>query len=364
MAKSKKPSTEDKTEKKLVKRGRPSTKKESKTINPNDDSETFYTRTYRDGRIEKFSIEEYENKIYPELTKQEQEVQDSENKQNTEKSEIDVLIEKIYDNPLPIGVQPFPTTDIKTQTKTLIDNNKIDQSKLPQEIVDSINDLLVDFNVFLSNTMNVGIIPTVMEKDAKSYNLLNDWVTKRKEFIDKLNPQIKEPTFVPPAIASNPQNSSFNASAQNININQQSGIFRQAGSTYFHNPTATSSQSHALSNSHIPSTENKNIHVEMTMKSIERQQKFNEQTRNGILSQKPEIDKEKYLNDYSNTIMGQINNTFQMIHWKYIPMDTLKTLLNNCDKSLNYEVYDCGDASYIKITDGVFVFESPKFAIK
>lgn len=177
MAKSKKSVSEEKAEKKPIKRGKPSVKKDIKKTSVSDESETFYTRTYKDGTVEKYSVEEYETKILP----------------NIEKSELEILLERVYDNDTPINVTDFPVSDMKTQTKTFIDLYKIDISRLPQSIVDLINDLLVDFTVFISNTRNVSIIPAIMEKDLKAQTALKEWVEQRKSLIDKLVPLVVAP---------------------------------------------------------------------------------------------------------------------------------------------------------------------------
>lgn len=286
-----------------------------------------------------------------------------------EKTESEVLLEKIYDNEIPNNVLDFPNSDLKTQTKTLIDKNSIFVSKLPQSIIDLTNDLINDFNIFLTNTMNVSMIPVIMEKDLKCVEVLKNWIEPRKDFIDKYNQLNPTANNLPQTINTNPTTSvqnttSLNTPPANISVKQVEPLIRQAHSTYTHHANNMPNAGGTTTPAPNPISDNKDIYNQLLAESIKKQQKIQEDTRNGILPVKQEIDEEKYFKDYTATIINQINSTFQMIHWKYIPMDTLKNMLLGCDKKFFYEIVENGEMSYLRISNSSYNFESEKFAIK
>lgn len=101
------------------------------------------------------------------------------------------------------------------------------------------------------------------------------------------------------------------------------------------------------------------------MENMKRNEIKNLETKNGILPPKVEIlDKEKYLNDYAESIYSLIKSSWQLARWGYITVSVVHKLLQGADKKLNYEIVENGEESYIIVSNGTYKYESPSFTIK
>ena len=273
--------------------------------------------------------------------------------ENLEKKEEPSLEFLVYGEESDKNILPFPQSDLQTQTKNLVLQYDIQLNKLPQNIVDSVNLFIQDFSVFVTNPMQVNLIGVIMEKDTNSFNLINKWTENKKEMLLELkekNKIEKKNTELPnniQQILSEPLQP--NTPQPNANEN---AFPRQPISTYQHNistPTAPSQL-----NGVFPTGENKNIHYEI-LKNASASIIANDTAQQNWKGENPQqevvIDKEKIFSDYCNSISSLIKSTFQMIHWGYIPLDALKTILNNCDKEYTYEIVNNEDNSFVKMTN-------------
>ena len=106
-------------------------------------------------------------------------------KQQTKKEEIEVLSDVenqtenklethtlIYGNEQPKQVVAFPQSDLQLQTKNLIKEYGINISLIPQNIVDSLNSLVQDFSIFVTNPNQFNLIGGIMDKDLVTANLI------------------------------------------------------------------------------------------------------------------------------------------------------------------------------------------------
>jgi len=62
--------------------------------------------------------------------------------------------------------------------------------------------------------------------------------------------------------------------------------------------------------------------------------------------------------------MEIINNTFQMLHWGYIPLDVLKGILSSADNTFGYEIVESNDDYYINISRGSDKTTTPRFKVQ
>lgn len=279
------------------------------------------------------------------------------------------LDDTIYGEESDKNVLPFPQSDLQTQTKNIIKEYDINVNRLPQNIVDSINDFIQIFSEFVSNPNQFNLIGAIMDKDLVSSNLLKSWVEDKKENLLKLKETKKseEPKEIPEYLQ-NVLDSAKNET--NIPaINNDNGIFpRQPVSTYQHNIAPPPQQNTNLLNGVFPTGENKNIHYDMLSKAYPqiRANDTAQQNWTGQVTTQSEvvIDRDKMFVDYVNSVINSIKNTFQIIHWGYIPLDTLNNLLNNCDKTYKYEVVNNGDNSFINITFNGKTIKTDSFSIK
>ena len=79
----------------------------------------------------------------------------------------------------------------------------------------------------------------------------------------------------------------------------------------------------------------------------------------------PQLNNLEYISSYAENIMSLINSTFQMIHWKYIPLDAVRNIVANAEKVLQYEIIDSGDGYYyINIKKDGDMVSTPKFRVQ
>jgi hypothetical protein len=290
-------------------------------------------------------------------------------------SEKDLLIKDIYGDESEKNYFDIPNTTQKTQTLGIIEEYDIDIKRLPEDILNLVNAFLNDFATFLSNTMNVSLIPVLTEKDSKAYSTLLTWVEPRKENLISLKTlnkggiTIKKETEKVVVDSSNV--SGFNPSVVThqsqtpstpVHDVKQLNPREANGGTYQHtinNSPATPPPSHI--------TENKNIHHEMMSKSTAFQEVHKNQNYQMFSTTPvvPQLNNLEYISSYAENIMSLINSTFQMIHWKYVPLDAVKNIIDKAEKGLQYEIIDSGDGYYyINIKRDGDTVSTPKFKIQ
>lgn len=304
-------------------------------------------------------------------------------------TEVEQLILDIYGNePVKVHV-PIPASGQKTETNTLVKDNNIDISRLPDYLVNLIDDYAKDFTEYINNPTNYAIIPQIQKKDDIAYKALKSWIEPKKELFKKLkeksaggvsvvesksnevsNKTVIDSKNVNDLLKSMPQKKQAESKVETAKSNstQNAPFFRQAeGSTYQHhihgNPVKNYDPLNPLGNHHPSSrTENKNIHHEMMAKSnpyssVHAQQNFGQVNQESIV----ETDANKYLQDYLDSIIIGIKNSFQMIHWGFIPFNVLEDILSKCDKKFIYEIVKDGEFVYLNISDGTNNASSEKF---
>lgn len=369
----KKKSEEKNTQDNKVNRGRPT--KDSKNV---DVKKTEEAEVKSDKKATQEVVKE---KPKPEVKKTEPTL-----------DETALLIKDIYgDEPVKDFV-PFPQSEQKTQTIAILAEFNIDRTRLPLDVALAVDDFASDFTVFTSNPMMIQMVSIIIEKDTKAFNALSNWaepikdklialkiktvggvsVTKSEPVSDTQNGKVVvDSNNINNVINSIPNNTQPIQNAtpnQNVSHGENPLIPRQPTGSYQHNihsnPVNNNvSPSNPVANHNMGMTENKNIHHEMLNKSNH----FADVHKQQNLQYTPEVvapvSNPQYLQDYSKNIMEIVNSTFQMIHWQYIPIDTLKGILANADKGLGYEVIQISgtDECYINISRGADKISTEKF---
>ena len=311
--------------------------------------------------------------------------------------ETALLIKEIYgDEPVKDFV-PFPQSEQKTQTIAILSEYNIDRTRLPLDVALSIDDFANDFTVFTSNPMMIQMVSIIIEKDTKAFTAISNWVEPLKEKLIALKIKTiggvsvskSEPVSdtqnqkvvvdsnninnvinsIPNNQAQQPvQNTNTNQNQQSISHGENPLIPRQPTGSYQHsihsNPVNNNvSPTNPVANHNMGMTENKNIHHEMLNKSNHFADVHKQQNLQYVPEVVAPVSNLQYLQDYSKNIMEIINSTFQMIHWKYIPIDILKGILANADKGLGYEVIQISgtDECYINISRGADKISTDRF---
>jgi len=209
---------------------------------------------------------------------------------------------KIYgDEPVKVVV-PFPNSDLQTQTKKIITDFRIDATRLPENVVVAINDMVTDFSTFVTNPNMFNLVSVIMEKDTTAFNLLKDWSDSRQELlIQNKNEKEKDEQNLPTAQPNTPP---------------------------LHTQTA-----------------------------------FTPLTPSALPKIAPVIDKEKLHKDYCVSIFNLIQGGLY-VHWKYIPMSELQTLIGNCDKQYKYEIVNQGDNSCVIVSTDSLTVKTNTFSIR
>lgn len=274
----------------------------------------------------------------------------------------------IYGDEKEKNVLPFPQSDLQTQTKNIVTEYDINVNRLPQNIVDTLNDFIQIFSEFVSNPNQFNLIGAIMDKDLVSVNLIKSWIEDKKDLLLSLKETKK--VEAPKELPNNLQQVLNNAKNETTpQINNNNSVFpRQPVSTYQHNIAPPPQQNTNLLNGVFPTGENKNIHYDMLSKAYP-QIRANDTAQQNWMGQVPlqnevVIDKDKMFVDYVNSIGSSIQNTFQVIHWGYIPLDTLNNLINNCDKLYKYEIVENGDNSFVKVTYNDKTINTNNFCLK
>jgi hypothetical protein len=286
-------------------------------------------------------------------------------------SEKEVLIRDIYGDEPEKSYFDIPNTTQKTQTLGIIEEYDIDIKRLPEDILNLVNDFLNDFAMFVSNTMNVSLIPVLTDKDSKAFSSLLSWVESRKENLISLKTLTKGGITIKKetekVVVDSSNISGFNPSNVTppaptpIHDIKQLNLREVNGGTYQH----TISSTPVAHPSHI--TENKNIHDEMMSKSTAFQEVHKNQNYQMFSTTPvvPQLNNLEYISSCAENIMSLINSSFQMIHWKFIPLDAVKSIVDNSEKNLQYEIIDSGDGYYyINIKKDGDMASTPKFRVQ
>jgi hypothetical protein len=275
----------------------------------------------------------------------------------------------IYGDEKEKNVLPFPQSDLQTQTKNIVNEYDINVNRLPQNIVDTLNDFIQIFSEFVSNPNQFNLIGAIMDKDLVSLNLLKSWVEDKKDSLLSLkeNNKLTEQSKEMPQHLQEVLNTAKNETTPQINNNDGFSP-RQPVSTYQHNIATPPPQQNNNLLGIFPNGENKTIHYEMLTKAYP-QIIANDTAQQNWMGQVPlqnevVIDKDKMFVDYVISIGSLIQNTFQVIHWGYIPLDALNNLINNCDKLYKYEIVNNGDNSFVKVTYNDKIINTNNFSLK
>ena len=170
-------------------------------------------------------------------------------------------------------------------------------------MVVAINDMVTDFSTFVTNPNMFNLVSVIMEKDTTAFNLLKDWSDSRQELlIQNKNEKEKDEQNLPTAQPNTPP---------------------------LHTQTA-----------------------------------FTPLTPSALPKIAPVIDKEKIHKDYCVSIFNLIQGCFQMIHWKYIPLSELQTLIANCDKQYKYEIVNEVDNSCVVVSTDSLTVKTNTFSIR
>jgi hypothetical protein len=311
-------------------------------------------------------------------------------------SEAEQLIKDIYgDEPLKDYI-PFPKSEQKTQTTAIVAQYKIEVGKLPQDILNLVNDFASDFTNFTQNPMLFALIPNIQSKDAKASLALAEWIQSKNGKFEMLiqksaggisvvnsntntdnggNKTVVDSKNINDVLKTMPQSTKdANAiqTAQN-NVNPNPTAFnpiRQAeGGTYKHHIHSNPIQNNNINPNPLanqpqsPMTENKNIHYEILSKSNPYADAYKQQNYQSTQQPVVQVEPKQYLKDYLDSVMKNVTSAFQFIHWGYIPMDLLKDILSKCDKSMTYEIVKDDDSEYVylRISNGTDNSESDKF---
>ena len=301
------------------------------------------------------------------------------------------LVDKIYGNEPVKEVLPFPNSEIQTQARNIITEYMIDVTRLPQDIITSLNELIQIFTEFASNSLQFGLVPAIMDKDLTATNLIKNWIKERSDLLlehkkntlgESSSGTISGSSSV--SVINTPNvNSSITLSTPTLNPSPASVTQTQPtnptagnpnplsprennGGTYSHTP-----QTQSATNIISPagSNENKNIHYEMLSKANSEITANNHAQQNLQAFQDRHkyepavVDREKYIADYTKTIFESMTNTFQSIHWGYVPLDIVQQILSGGDKAFTYEIVNDRANSFIKISDGKNTLETGKFTI-
>lgn len=305
------------------------------------------------------------------------------------KSSEPTLFQKIYGNETKKEVVPFPDSELQTQTKNIITQYDINVSFLPENIVNSINELVRDFSYFVQNKNMVNMISSIMDKDLVALNLLKQWLEPKSDLLLQLKKQngiedstthivqgniVVKNTNVneainslpsnPNALANTPSTPNSNISVHNVHTHTNPSqpqnlkvhdvnplIPREPSSTYQH------------TNNSMVFGENKNAHHEMMTAAAPSILATNTAQQNHAYVPEP-IDMSSFFKNYVSSILDSIKGTFQMNNWGYIPLDVLHGILSKCDTSFKYELFNNGDESYLLVSNGKETIKTETFSIK
>ena len=302
-------------------------------------------------------------------------------------SETDLLTKEIYgDEPLKDAI-PFPKSEQKTQTISLVDEYNIDVQRLPSAILNLINDFVSDFTTLTQNPMMIALVSSIIQKDSSASNSIREWVEPRKDKLIALKIKVKggvsvvkddktvsnaqttvnQSNTAPTNVAPPPTNTTQQQpQQQQVAHGENPLIPRQPTGSYQHhihsNPAVAPNP--LDNNRHISVTENKDIHYEMLNKSNHFADVHKQQNLQYVPEQIVPVAPEQYIQNYADSIMASINGGFQMIHWGYIPLDTLKDILARADNSFGYEIVQSDEGSYINVSRGGHKVATPRFQMK
>jgi hypothetical protein len=248
------------------------------------------------------------------------------------------LLKKIYGNEKPKQFNPFPQSDLQTQTKNIISQYDINVYLLPQNILDSINSLVTDFSMFVSNPNMFSMISQIMDKDLVAVNLIKEWIDGKESLLLELKEQNASKIT---ETASDNINPSYNFVENKDNHLDNKFTPRNPASTYQHtinNPPAQ--------------RENKDIHYQVLSEaypSIIAQNTAQQNWGSNSQVEQAPIDMDKVFEDYCQSIYQTIMDSFQMRLWGYIPQAEVENIISRADKLYKYEFKSSKNTSYIEI---------------
>ena len=295
------------------------------------------------------------------------------------------LFQKIYGEEVEKESIPFPDSELQTQTRNIVKEYDIKLSHLPENVLNSVNDLVRDFTYFVNNKNMVNMISVIMDKDLVALNLLKQWIQPNTSLLLELKKENGGDVIEGATNSGGVSNVVVNNSNVNINslpsnpaaLNNGNNVvtpenvhlqYQQPQNLAVHNvnpfvprePVGT----YQHTNNSLPIVgENKNAHHEMMTAAAPSILAGNTAQQNHAYTPEP-IDMKNFLSNYASSIIESIKSTFQMNHWGYIPLDVLNTILGGSDKAYKYEVVLAGKESYLIITDGTKTIQTEKFAVQ
>jgi len=262
---------------------------------------------------------------------------ENKNEEVAEESSEDFLI---YGNEPEKTLSPFPNSDLQTQTKNIIKQYGIDAKRLPENIVNAINEMVNVFSDFVKNSNNFSLIGAIMDKDLIAVNLLKDWIEPNKDLLLKLKDENKE---------TEEEAKSNESSQEGLNPTHFAGRIPQG--TYQHNVVAPSNNNPNIFNGGS-NTSAKNIHLEMMTKaaaSIQANLTANQNWGNN--NNNPEevvvVDHNKIFNDYCLSVIGSIKNFWQTKHWGHISVGEAEKIVKSLNRDYSPKLVVDGENSYI-----------------
>lgn len=323
-------------------------------------------------------------------------VKKSENPIQKKLSEVEQLNLDIYGNEHLKDFVPFPKSEQKTQIVTLIKEFNIEVGRLPQNILDLINDFATDFTTFTNNPMMFNLIPEIQKKENIATVELTNWINSRMDkftllrqktnggisFVTNENEQanktVVDSNSVNDILKNMPQSTKNTNQNNNQNQQHQQGVnfnpIRQADAgTYQHHIHSNPAQpnnitpQNPLGNHPMGMVENKNIHHEMLSKSNHFMDVHKQQNLQYNPPPTPKVEPKEYLKNYLDSIMSSVTGYYKFIHYGFIPVDDLKHILSTCDKAFTYEIVQDKNNNewfYLTISNVTDKVTSDKFKVQ
>jgi hypothetical protein len=279
----------------------------------------------------------------------------------------------------------FLDSDLQLQTKNILKEYGINRHFLPFDISFELDKLSENFNYFVQNKNEVGMIGVIMDKDLEVKLLLESWIAEgnRSELLLKAKKEsvndnetktsevktiVETPNNQQAPVPVSPQNS--NSGIQNMKVHDTNPLIpRTPESTYQHNinQNASTNTPNPLGNLQQGHSENKNIHYEMLNKANPYADAFKQQQhmmQPVQQNKEKQIDKKELLSKYTETIYEAVKSDFRFNMWGYVPIDIVQGILNNSVKNYSYEIIRNGDEACISVSDGQDKFFTKKFITK
>lgn len=254
---------------------------------------------------------------------------------------------------------PFPQTDLEVTTKKMVVEYEIDCPKLPIEVLDKINALNEVFTQFVQQPYNIALIPKIRELDDAATASLKEWVDKNAK------PSNKDKYELPDGrvLVNNETSTDVMKTLPNVVYSGAPSLANQVPNQNIQTPVPNQ-PSVTMVSGNMPRVSPPPVFLESNPSNGQPYQHNQPKNHNEGLTWKPITDN-AFMMTYSESIMEHIKATFQFNSWGYVPADVVQGILNGCDKSFKYELFQDGANSFVRITkesDGTTI-ETQKFKV-